>query len=964
MLIGKKSLKVMASLLAALLAAGSISVGAVETQAVENAPAVISSSEDSYYEYLEKNSFDFALSDVFVEGGNFVSADGAERLEEHNGKNNVVKFAEKGSATYKVLVEQDGLYELELTYFCLEGHGLNIGASVQIDGVLPYEEAGKLSFPRIYENDASARSDENGNQYPPSQIESAVYNTLRATDNTGVETKPYRFALSAGEHEITLKITEESCVVAGITFAAPEQPSSYEEVLKGYESAGYKNATSLITVHAEDAKYKSKNSLAPKSTTNSATVYPSSPTKSLLNYIGGKNWSEQGDYLTWEIDVKEAGLYKLGYRYNQEEVINGVVYRSLKIDGETPFSEAEEIDFAYSAGWEFAEFANEKGEPYLIYLDEGKHTLTLTVALGEISDYYARLKTIVGTIGEQYLKILMITGETPDANRDYALFENIPGLEEKFSSAYEELIKLAEDMEQLGNTTKYAASLKNMARVLNSMLKNQYNAHRYKSDYYDQYCTISSLLNEMKDMSLSLDEIWLGAPDGDFASQLEKDGQYIKSGFFKNLMFSVQRFVNSFVSDYSLSGTQGKETDLKLWINWGRDQAQVLNLLIQEKFTSKTNIKVNVELVDATLIQGMLTSNAPDMAIQIARSNPVNYAMRGALYDLEQFSDFDEVITRFQDTATVPYQYNGGTYALPDTQSFYAMFYRSDILEELGISIPKTWDEFIGATTILQRNNMSVCMPYTKITTAGTVNTGLGGLNLFSTFLMQNNVSIYDETLTETILDSSDSINIFTYWSDFYTKYKLPTVMDFYNRLRLGTAPLGIANYTTYTTLLAAAPEIEGKWGIAEIPGFMDSNGKINNNVSGSGTGCVILNQSKHKKEAWEFLKWWTSADTQSSFSRELETILGPTGRTATSNVEAFAQLSWKSEDREILLSQWSKTNELPEAPGSYYLPRSVDQAFWSVYNGKKNVGDALAEWDIVADREMDKKQREYGLKQ
>ena len=59
--------------------------------------------------------------------------------------------------------------------------------------------------------------------------------------------------------------------------------------------------------------------------------------------------------------------------------------------------------------------------------------------------------------------------------------------------------------------------------------------------------------------------------------------------------------------------------------------------------------------------------------------------MRGALYDLTQFSDYEEVITRFADGAEIPYKYKNGVYALPDTQSFYLMFYRKDIFEKLDL---------------------------------------------------------------------------------------------------------------------------------------------------------------------------------------------------------------------------------------------------------------------------------------
>ena len=80
------------------------------------------------------------------------------------------------------------------------------------------------------------------------------------------------------------------------------------------------------------------------------------------------------------------------------------------------------------------------------------------------------------------------------------------------------------------------------------------------------------------------------------------------------------------------------------------------------------------------MIQGILSGNGPDLCLHMQRTAPVNYAMRGALYDLTKFKDYSEVIKRFNRTATVPYQYRDGVYALPDTQSFYLMFARDDVL--------------------------------------------------------------------------------------------------------------------------------------------------------------------------------------------------------------------------------------------------------------------------------------------
>ena len=83
-------------------------------------------------------------------------------------------------------------------------------------------------------------------------------------------------------------------------------------------------------------------------------------------------------------------------------------------------------------------------------------------------------------------------------------------------------------------------------------------------------------------------------------------------------------------------------------------------------------------------------------------------------------------------------------------------------------------------------------------------------------------------------------------------------------------------------------------------------------------------------------------------------------GRIATANVEAFQSLSWDPDDLEKLLSQWKSVREVPEVPGSYYLTRAVDQAYWAVINDGDNPKNAITEWSQVADNEIARKIKEY----
>ena len=250
-----------------------------------------------------------------------------------------------------------------------------------------------------------------------------------------------------------------------------------------------------------------------------------------------------------------------------------------------------------------------------------------------------------------------------------------------------------------------------------------------------QNCSLSATLSEMRDMPLDIDRIILTKPDGELP---------MSTGIFSKLAFSVRRVVTSFFLDYNnISGlNQNAEDSVDIWVNWGQDQAQVLNVLNQ-KFTEKTGIQVNLKIVNATVVQAVLSGKGPNVMLHHSRSEPVNLAIRGVLRDLKTFPDCNEVLGRFMPGAEAPYRYKDGLYALPDTQTFFMMYYRKDIFEKFKLEAPQTWDKFAGTVKTLARNNLDAWLPYTQWTALTQANTGVGSLSIFPSLVMQNGLSLY-----------------------------------------------------------------------------------------------------------------------------------------------------------------------------------------------------------------------------
>lgn len=181
--------------------------------------------------------------------------------------------------------------------------------------------------------------------------------------------------------------------------------------------------------------------------------------------------------------------------------------------------------------------------------------------------------------------------------------------------------------------------------------------------------------------------------------------------------------------------------------------------------------------------------------------------------------------------------------------------------------------------------------------------------------------------------------------------------------MRMGETPIGIAGYTEYVQLLTSAPELYGRWGIAQVPGIMQEDGDINRATGSiSKTANIILEQSDKQEAAWEFLKWWMSEETQVNYGRQLEAIIGESARWNTANVEAFYRLPWKTEDKEVIRETLANAQEQYIVPGGYFTSRHLINAWNSAVVNNENARDMLERAVKDINKELANKLEEFGL--
>jgi len=917
-----------------------------------------SAGEDSYDDYYNSHiGAGRPQATIRIPAAEFAETAGGEFeiLDQYMGASGqTVLTPETGKIAWQVEVPATGMYNIRIHYYPIAGKSSSIERMLTIDGKPPFRGADLLLFDRVWDNrEDYIRRDDRGNDLRPRQIERPQWQLADLRDSEGYYEDPYLFYLEEGTRTIALEAQREPMVIEYIEIYQRTGLKTYEEVKAEYEAQGLQPAAGqFIKIQGEDALVKSAPTLYPESDRSSPTVEPYDVSKIRINSIGGLNWKIPGQWIEWEIEVPEDGLYQIALKRKQDQLRGIYSTRSLMIDGEYPFEEMKRLRFNHNTNWQTDVLGGEE-EPYLFHLTAGKHRLRMTVTLGDIAPLLRTVESSVLALNEMYRKILMITSNNPDPLRDYQLERRIPEMTELFREQAEIIGSVADYLEEVtGEASDKVAVLHALVRQLTDMVERPETVARRLDSFKINVGGLGTWILTVREQPLSLDYLIVSTPGAELPPA--------EATMLQKTRHELGAYVASYTEDYdSIGNIEEKQRAITVWITTGRDQAQVLKGLIDDSFTPNTNISVSLRLVPPNiLLPATLAGQGPDVAMQMGEDVPVNYAMRKAAADLSVFPDFEDVATRFRESALTPYRYSDGVYALPEQQLFPMLFYRKDVLAELGLTPPKTWEDVYAMISVLQKHNMEFFLPIEDTIN----NAALVPNATFAMLLYQNGGEFYSEDHMSSALDSEISMEAFRRWSQFYTNYKFPLRADFPNRFRTGEMPIGIADYTTYNMLTVMAPEIRNLWDFTIVPGTKQADGQVTHEVASSTSAVLMLENARDKEAAWEFMKWWTEKQTQIDYGREMEGLMGAAARYPTANIEALEQLPWPVKDYRNLEAQWQWVQGIPQIPGGYFTGRHLDNAFRRVVNAAQNPREALSDYIVYINDEITIKRQEFDL--
>lgn len=886
------------------------------------------------------------------------------------------------TATLRIDVEEAGVYAVAFDYITNDEDSILVPElSLTLNGEVPFYECNRLIYenywtPEIDEETGTPKkeTDRYGNEIVASPLKVMQWQKKYIMDASYRYSTPLLLELNEGENVIGLTLTEGSLMIGNIYLEAEPETA---EVKTGTSAEG----DNIITLQGAEPAYK--NDSAIRATCEyDPDLDPYDAKTKVLNIIDGSSFSSAGQSVTYSFEVKESGYYYLAYHYRQSDKVDMPVFMDIVIDQQLFITGDEDAPatnetltsyaFDYTKSFQNETITDKDGKKMAIYFEAGTHTITSTISNDNLRHALEVVDQVASEVSDLSLEVSRVSS-TADKYRSIRITDYVPDIEERLAgwiealqAEYDNLAQYSSEKENIGALSGLDLAIEKLESLAEEPNKIPYRVKELStsSSSVNQY--IANFITDITKNAISLDRLYL------YQDEAELPG---KASVFSKIWGSILRFLSSFDSQaYSVDNSD--ETHLQVWINRPRQYLEIIQRMIDNDFTVKTGIKVDLSIMpDAQkLILSNAAGNAPDVAQAVDYALPIEFALRDAAVDLTQFDGAKEVLEQFSPGLFVPSTMGEGIYSLPETFYFWVLFYRTDILSKLGIEVPDTMEDVEELLPELKNRGLDFFYP-----TAGT--TGTRTFAMTTPLIYQHGASLYGELAGDTELDSEAAIAGFTELTELFTIYDIPQeITNFYQHFRNGDIPIGVSDYFMYSTLITAAPDIENSWEISLVPGVKDETGTVQRQTAGAAQSSMILKNSRDVKvtcydgygnsqngqmdrqeAAWEYLKWWMSTDVQVEFGTTLQTTYGESFIWNSANTEAFSQLPWKSRDKQVILEQMNNIQETPRIPGTYMLERELSNAYVAVVT---NGGTLRTELDAAVkriDRETERKLKEFG---
>ncbi len=144
------------------------------------------------------------------------------------------------------------------------------------------------------------------------------------------------------------------------------------------------------------------------------------------------------------------------------------------------------------------------------------------------------------------------------------------------------------------------------------------------------------------------------------------------------------------------------------------DQApkEAFEALVADFESKNPTIKVTVNTTAheqfKTLLPNWLTSRqAPDVVTWFAGYRMQAFAQRGQLEPISRAFPGNTFQDSFPEAFVRASSFNNEIYFLPQSWYWWAVYYNTEVFDNLGLEIPKTWDDFLAVSEVMKQNGIA-----------------------------------------------------------------------------------------------------------------------------------------------------------------------------------------------------------------------------------------------------------------
>lgn len=388
--------------------------------------------------------------------------------------------------------------------------------------------------------------------------------------------------------------------------------------------------------------------------------------------------------------------------------------------------------------------------------------------------------------------------------------------------------------------------------------------------------------------------------------------------------------------DDSINTTRDGRTILAFWHTYNDLEERVLKDIIKDweklnpKFTVRP-VRIPFDGHKPKLRTALTVGQGPDMA-RVDWSFVCELARKNAVIDLETF-EFSKIREQYLRAPLETGFIDGKYYGIPDQTTCVAMFYNKQMFRDAGLEpkVPATWEEFVEVgkkLTDSSNGRYAFAM----------LNTLWWNLPFFNTY----GARIISADGKKCELGSEQAIAALDMMCRFANEDKIEA-----GAWRPGaiSPEQGFVN-GKYAMIfmgpwnLAKFKNTNMDFGVGLIPA-----GPEGSSTNVGGTDTVVFKHSKHAKEAYDFLTFFTNAKNQARWCSELNQL--------PINLGAYDLVKFEDEHLMTFMEQMKHARVNPVVTSYGLLEDIVNPEMEAALSGQKSARDALTSAAVKVQKQI-----------